>query len=132
MWNKLKAGDLVEVLPAAEIFATLDENGCLDDLPFMPEMIPHIGGRYRVSKRAHKTCDTVHQTGGRKLEDCVHLEDLRCDGTGHDGCKATCFMFWKTAWLRPVRTDHSQGRRETEENGDSIAALNSLSRTAAL
>ena len=33
-------GEWVRVKPFSEIAATLDENGCLDELPFMPEMLP--------------------------------------------------------------------------------------------
>src|SRR5919106_4742833 len=36
----LRRGDLVEVRPAGEILATLDEHGALDGPPFMPEMVP--------------------------------------------------------------------------------------------
>jgi len=126
MSKKLKAGDVVEVRTSAEILETLDENACVEGLPFMPEMIPFIGRQFTVSKRAHKTCDTVHQTGGRKLRDCVHLEDLRCDGSGHDGCKATCFLFWKTEWLELVSDGREQGSDLTNKNDDSLAALNSL------
>ena len=38
MSKKLKAGDLVEVRSAAEILATLDERGCLENLPFMLQL----------------------------------------------------------------------------------------------
>ena len=123
---KLRAGDLVEVRSAAEILATLDDNGCLAGLPFMPEMIPYLGGRFRVSKRAHKTCDTVHQTGGRRLDGCVHLEDLRCDGSGHDGCMAMCLLFWKTDWLRPVQGEPAQDHGVNEESRDSMDARSSI------
>ena len=34
----LRPGDVVEVRPAAEILATLDADGALDGMPFMPEM----------------------------------------------------------------------------------------------
>ena len=30
------------------------------------------------------------------------LEDLRCDGSAHDGCQAECRVFWKEAWLKRV------------------------------
>jgi hypothetical protein len=33
------------------------------------------------------------------------LEDLRCDGSGHDGCQAECRFFWKEAWLRKLAPD---------------------------
>ncbi|HXH86571.1 MAG TPA: hypothetical protein VNI35_07065, partial [Nitrospira sp.] len=52
-------------------------------------------------KRAHKTCDTVNKTGGRRLSNGVHL-DLRCDGEAYGGCQAACLIFWKEAWLKPA------------------------------
>src|SRR5437867_9156847 len=99
----LHAGDLVEVRSKAEILGTLDQNGRLDDLPFMPEMLRYCGQSFRVYKRAHKTCDFVTHTGIRKLSDAVHLEGLRCDGSAHGGCQAQRLIFWKEAWLRRVR-----------------------------
>ena len=36
---KLRAGDSVEVRTPQEIAGTLDANGTLDGLPFMPEMV---------------------------------------------------------------------------------------------
>jgi len=102
---KLKAGMLVEVRSREEILASLDQGGCVERMPFMPEMLKHCGKQYRVSAVAHKTCDTAYKTGGRKLEHSVHLEDLRCDGSAHGGCQATCLFFWKTAWIKPVDGD---------------------------
>lgn len=85
-----------------EILSTLGDGGCLEGLPFMPEMLQFCGKRFRVFKRAHKTCDTVNKTGGRHMPHAVHLEGLRCDGAAHGGCQAGCFLFWKENWLRPV------------------------------
>ncbi len=51
----LRAGDLVEVRSEDEILRTLDSRGTLDSLPFMPEMLPFCGKRFRVSKRADVT-----------------------------------------------------------------------------
>lgn len=130
MSNKFKAGDLVEVRSAAEILATLDERGSLENLPFMREMIPFTGKQYRVSKRAHKTCDTVHQTGGRRLDNCVHLEDQRCDGSHHDGCKATCLLFWRTEWLRRVQPGSSTKTDPKSNSSDQTAALESLTQNS--
>jgi hypothetical protein len=100
--NPLRAGDWVEIRSKEEILSTLDASGKLDDLPFMPEMFAFCGQRVRVFKRAHKTCDTVNQTGGRRMERTVHLEGLRCSGRAHGGCDAACLIFWKEAWLRPA------------------------------
>ena len=100
--TSLRSGELVEVLSEVEILATLDENGELENLPFMPEMLKYCGGRFRVSKRADKTCDRVEKTGNRRMRNTVHLEALRCNGASHDGCQAACTLFWKEAWLRRV------------------------------
>ena len=35
--------------------------GCVDGLPFMPEMFQFCGRRFRVRAVAHKTCDTARQ-----------------------------------------------------------------------
>jgi hypothetical protein len=117
----LRVGQLVEVRGAEEILATLDENGELDSLPFMPEMLRYCGQRLTVYRSAHKACDTISRTGVREMTDAVHLigdvgpvsgatlrrtagtdVGVRCDGSAHDGCQAACLIYWKTAWLRPV------------------------------
>ena len=96
----LRAGEWVEVRSADEILSTLDGTGALDALPFMPEMLQYCGRRFRVGKSSHKTCDTIATYVIRKMDNTVHLEDLRCDGSGHDGCQAACLIFWKEAWLK--------------------------------
>ena len=98
----LHAGEIVEVRSEQEILATLDERGEIDGMPFMPEMLEFCGKRFRVFKRADKTCDTIKLTGSRRIHDTVHLEDLRCNGQAHGGCQAMCLFFWKEAWLRRV------------------------------
>jgi hypothetical protein len=108
---RLKAGEWVEVLSKDAILATLDANGRLDELPFMPEMFDYCGRRFRVWKRAHKTCDTVNKTGGRRIAAAVHLADVRCDGAGHGGCQAACLIFWKEAWLQRVPDEKSLPRQ---------------------
>ena len=55
--KKLRIGDWVEVRTKEEILKTLDSNGCVDAMPFMPEMLAFCGQRFRVFKIAHKTCD---------------------------------------------------------------------------
>jgi hypothetical protein len=97
----LRAGDWVEVRSKSEILQTLDQNGCLDDMPFMPEMFAFCGQRMKVFKSAHKTCDTVYPVRGRRVERAVHLQ-TRCDGAAHGGCQAGCLLFWKEAWLKPA------------------------------
>jgi hypothetical protein len=100
--RKLRAGDWVEVLSKEEILRTLDERGCLDGMPFMPEMFDHCGRRFQVGASAHKTCDTIGGSGGRRLPATVHLTGARCGGQAHGGCQAECLLFWKAAWLKQV------------------------------
>ncbi len=100
---RLWPGEWVKVRPFAEISATLDGEGRLDGLPFMPEMLRHCGQRHRVFRRIEK----IHYYFGpvaphlRRLRDAVLLEELRCDGAGHGGCQAGCQFIWKEAWLIP-------------------------------
>jgi hypothetical protein len=97
----LRSGDRVVLRSAEEILSTLDDDGTLDGLPFMPEMLAFAGRELVISKRAEKLCDTIAKTGGRRMRDAVHLEDLRCDGSAHGGCQAECLLIWKEAWLEP-------------------------------
>jgi hypothetical protein len=96
----LRRGDVVEVRSLDEIRATLDAEGKLDDMPFMPEMGRYCGQRFRVYRRADKTC--VEGYHPRRLRHTVFLEGLRCDGASHDGCQRGCLIFWKTAWLKAL------------------------------
>lgn len=86
---------------AQEIEATLDDHGCLEGLPFMPEMAPYCGTVHRVFRRIDKIIDMVEHMGRlRRMSDTVTLENLRCDGRAHGGCQAGCQLLWKEAWLR--------------------------------
>lgn len=89
-----------------EILLTLDTEGTLDRLPFMPEMIEFCGRRFQVSKRVVKTCTSGTKAGSSmrvfRTDDVVLLEGLRCSGADHDGCQKACTIFWREAWLRKV------------------------------
>ena len=105
-----RAGDEVVVRAPEEILATLDANGALDRLPFMPEMMSHCGSRFRVARRLEKTCVEGYWSQRRfPANDVVFLEELRCSGDQHDGCKRGCMVFWKEAWLRRVKSGDSRG-----------------------
>lgn len=95
----LQRGEEAEILSLAEIRATLDHQGALDGLPFMPEMERHAGKRVQVYRRADRLCVEGAPTL-RRLRDTVFLGDLRCDGSAHGGCQRSCLMLWKEAWLR--------------------------------
>jgi hypothetical protein len=111
----LRVGDVVEVRSEEEILRTLDSRGMLDSLPFMPEMLQFCGKQFRVMKRAEKVCDSVDWgKAQRRMKNAVHLEELRCNGAAHGGCKAGCLMHWKEAWLKRV-DDRSNGSTHVED-----------------
>jgi hypothetical protein len=99
--SNLRVGDWVEIRSKEEILRTLDGNGRLDGMPFMPEMFAYCGQRFPVYRRAHKTCDTVFPIRSRRLRNTVHLE-TRCNGQSHGGCQAGCLIYWNEAWLKQV------------------------------
>jgi hypothetical protein len=101
----LLAYELVEVRSREEILSTLDQNGKLDSMPFMPEMLQYCGKRFRVSKRADKTCDNIKQWSMRRVKNAVHLTGVRCDGAAHGNCDAGCLLFWNEAWLKKVNPE---------------------------
>lgn len=113
----LRAGEVVRVRSKEEILATLDARGLLDGMPFMPEMLRHCGQRYRVAKRAEKSCDTIHTGRGRRVLDSVHLEGLRCDGSAHGGCQALCLLWWREAWLNRESDDEKPVARSASVVG---------------
>jgi hypothetical protein len=104
--RSLRAGDRIYVRTPEEILATLDADGTLDGLPFMPEMLDWCEKPYRVERRVEKTCfyASGHIQPMRRFpaNDVVMLDGPRCGGEGHDGCKRACRVFWKEAWLRPI------------------------------
>lgn len=119
----LRVGDLVEVRSEAEILATLDENGELDSLPFMPEMLQFCGRQFTVYKVAHKLCDTMTRTGMRRMSRAVHLTGVRCDGQAHGGCQTACMLYWKEAWLKRVSPAGETGPDLEPEPGPARMSL---------
>jgi hypothetical protein len=122
--GRLIRGQLVEVKSAQEIAATLDDDGKLAGIPFMPEMAVHCGQRFRVFRRADFTC--VEGQGLRSLDDTVFLEDVRCDGSAHDGCQRRCLIFWKQAWLKSVDISDSSAAQQKQSERTTAAALHNL------
>ena len=100
--TKLRIGDWVEVRSKEEILRTLDAEGQLEGMPFMPEMLAFCGQKFQVYKIAHKTCDySAYPYRVRRLARTVHLL-TRCDGQAHGSCEAGCLLYWKEDWLRPA------------------------------
>lgn len=100
--ERFKAGDLVEVRSAKEIFETLDSQGYHKGLPFTKEMMKYCGKRFKVRKRLHRI--VLEATGELRTmkTPTVLLEGVICDGTAHGNCDRSCFCFWREVWLKPV------------------------------
>ena len=131
--HNYRKGDLLRIRSADEILATLDSDGTVDGLVFMPEMLQFAGREVRVQSSAHKTCDGAAEI--RKMDKTVHLEGLRCDGSAHGGCQAGCQLFWREEWLTPASeprpavpaiTNEAAGAalitytRRTDDSGESV------------
>jgi hypothetical protein len=99
---RLRRGQWVRVRSFAEIKATLDADGKLAGLPFMPEMLQYCGKTFRIARRVEKLfLDHFHYVG--RMTRAVLLENVRCDGRSHGGCELGCLTLWKEEWLEPVR-----------------------------
>ncbi len=94
----LLPGTIVRVRSLPEIVATLDREGKLEGLPFMPEMAKYCGKVFLVSKRIERTCEESEE-GMRRIKNVVFLDNLRCDGNAHGGCQKRYLIFWKEDWL---------------------------------
>lgn len=115
--DRFHVGERVFVRSPDEILATLDADGTLAGIPFMPEMLDWCGKPFRVQRRVEQTCVEGHGLRRFPGNDVVILDGPRCDGSAHDGCRHGCRIFWKEAWLRPAdavgaTTERSETGRE--------------------
>jgi hypothetical protein len=116
---RFRPGDLVEVRAPEEILQTLDTEGTLNQLPFMPEMLGFCGRRFRVSQRAEMTCASIPGMSSRRgftIDDVVTLDGIRCSGAAHGGCQKACMVFWREAWLRKVESATTQYKEDLAAN----------------
>ena len=138
-----EVGEYVEVCSLAEIKATLDDAGELEQLPFMPEMVQHCGKRARVAAVMTKICGGGNGMRAVLGQPLVLLDDLRCAGESHGQCSRACTLLWKPAWFRPVDTagtglpsGRSEGSvgwpyRTKAENGAYLCQATALPRATA-
>ncbi|AFH50186.1 Hypothetical protein IALB_2483 [Ignavibacterium album JCM 16511] len=113
-----KPNKLVKVKSFEQIIQTLDKNGCVDGLPFMPEMVEYCDKTFRISLKVEKTCvdnPTMFMAEFRN-NDVYFLEDLRCSGVYHDGCQRACRIFWKECWLEPIEDINEKETYGSEKN----------------
>lgn len=135
--SAFKRGQWVRVRSWEEIQLTLDLDGSLEGLPFMPEMAKLCGSRFRIARFANQVCANVGTVKIRKLEGVVVLNVDRCDGQFHGGCEMGCDLLWKTQWLEvddqtSAQTTNDQSRAANEHNVslDFLTSLVQLSSVA--
>ena len=104
----------VEVRSLQEIVSTLNPDGTLDGLPFMPEMVKYCGMHFIVRKRLERTCEESEK-GMRRIQNVVFLDNLRCDGSAHGGCQKGCLIFWKEIWLKTAENKTILGKEPIQE-----------------
>ncbi len=110
--DRYQRGQVVEVRSHREILATLDSNGKLDNLPFMPEMAKCCGRRFRVYRRAEKVfLDQYYYVA--RMPRAVFLEGVRCDGAAHAGCQMGCLILLEGG-LAEARWRLRPGRRRPQ------------------
>lgn len=121
--HDLIVGDMVEIRPWSEIRPTLDERGCLDALPFMPEMVRMCGQRARVFRSMHRLFDYRKTRRMRQMDGAVLLVGLVCDGSSHGNCEAACHTVWKAAWLRRIEPGTSATTRAKDRDSSAASEL---------
>jgi hypothetical protein len=103
----LQPGDQVRVKPLAEIRATLDSHGRYEGMFYTSAtMDRYCGGTYTVVTRVDRFFDERSRRM-LKLKNTVLLDRVYCQPAPDlndriAGCKRTCFLFWKEAWLERV------------------------------
>lgn len=96
----LQPGEWVEVKSRGEILQTLNAEGRLNGLAYIPAMSEFSGRRFKVFKRM----ETMYQEESgkvRRLRNTVLLDSVHCDGLLMR-CDRGCFFYWREAWLRRV------------------------------
>ncbi len=126
MGHDLLPGDTVRIRPLPEILATLDAQGALGGMPFQPEMMKFCGSEARVFRCLDKIYDYGRTKHMRRLDGCVLLSNLRCNGSAHDGCEADCYLIWKAEWLQSSRAPRADAARpatvDVARISDAVAA----------
>jgi hypothetical protein len=137
---RLRRGDIVVVRRADEIAETLEPDGTLDGLPFMPEMLRFCGQRFEVLYHVVQACVDGAYLGVHtesfvrefRKNDVVILQGVRCSGSEHDACQRGCAIFWKTAWLEKVHGSVQDGSGVSASPADAgLGRLPALLRTKA-
>lgn len=100
----IRQGDIVRIIPAQQIFQTLDKNFKNRGLWFDRDMVKHCGHDYEVSKRVDRIIDDAT---GRMLTmktPCIVLKDVNYSGEFLRFLAQEEHLYWREAWLLPVST----------------------------
>ena len=100
--SRFEPGTWVRVKDEAQIKATLDRNGKLRGLAFVPQQWATCGQVHRVAARVRRIRDDHGVM--RAINTTVRLDEIDCGGERHEpaGCGRHCPLFYRDEWLEPV------------------------------
>lgn len=93
----------VRVRAANDIRRTLDGDGCLDGVRFMPDMARFAGAELRVQRRLDRVYELDRWCPPHAS--LVLLEGAHCSGASlraEGPCDRACVLVWHEAWLEPI------------------------------
>lgn len=97
----IAVGDRVQVRNLDEIDQTLDERGCTKGCAFIPQMADFCSLEFQVGGKVEKFFDEA-RFRTLQCKNLVYLKDVYCDGSIIGGCDRSCFIFWRTEWLKKL------------------------------
>jgi hypothetical protein len=112
----IQPGELVKIKTYDEVLASVTEDGVNRGMNFAPEMVPHCGKTFRVSKRLGRL---MNERTGELMElknQCLVLEGASCAGhfTRPFLCPRGMSPYWREVWLeRAGDTSQATGRSES-------------------
>jgi len=109
----LQPGELVQVRPAEEILATLDERLKNRGLTLELEMLRHCGRIYRVLAHVTRLIDEKSGKMINLTSDCVILDGVSCRGLDNRQrafCPRGALFYWREAWLKRAGTPDGGGK----------------------
>ncbi|HEY7792232.1 MAG TPA: hypothetical protein VIC33_17090 [Vicinamibacterales bacterium] len=111
--STFKEGDWVRVRDRAEIERTLNPDGRLRGLMFLPYQAAYCGGVYRVQRVVRRIIDD-HRLF-RPMSYTVLLEGATCtsEQTGMEGCGRRCPLMFRDEWLVPAKPEEIPVRNAT-------------------
>ncbi|MDQ2078788.1 hypothetical protein RA307_01220 [Xanthobacteraceae bacterium Astr-EGSB] len=109
----LQPGELVQIRPAEEILATLDERLKNRGLTLELEMLRHCGRIYRVLARVTRLIDEKSGKMINLTSDCVILDGVSCRGLDNRQrafCPRGALFYWREAWLKRAGIPDGSGK----------------------